>query len=122
MGWIINGTAELDQISEWQTILGVCIVLPILTATIVILRAYTRGHVLRGLGWDDYVIFFSAVRTGRSTEAIFSMLRMIPGISYHLCGPLHCSVKIWSWTSVEDASETRSRPVFCGMLPRSPAT
>ena len=62
MVWINNGTPELDQISEYRTILGVCISLTIITIAIVALRGFTRAHILHVLGVDDYVIFFSCVR------------------------------------------------------------
>ena len=62
MTWIINGTPELDHISNYRTILGVCIALPILTTFVVGARAYTRTVLLKVLGLDDWVIFFSTVR------------------------------------------------------------
>ena len=61
MTWVINGSSHLDHISNYKTILGVCIALPILTTTIVAARAYTRAILLKVLGLDDWVIFFSTV-------------------------------------------------------------
>lgn len=61
MVWINNGSPALDQISEYPTILGVCITLSILTTVIVLLRGFTRARILKVLGIDDYVIFFSCV-------------------------------------------------------------
>ena len=61
MPWVINGSSHLDDISNYKTILGVCIALPILTTTIVAARAYTRAILLKVLGLDDWVIFFSTV-------------------------------------------------------------
>ena len=69
MGWVHNGRPalperpfDLDSLSEWRTILAVSIVLTALMVTVVVLRAYTRGHLLNVLGADDGVIFVSAVR------------------------------------------------------------
>lgn len=59
--WIHNGTEHLDAISDYRTILGVCIVLPIITTLIVLMRLYTRGHILHSLGFDDWVILASAL-------------------------------------------------------------
>ena len=61
MTWVINGSPHLDNISNYKTILGVCIALPILTTTVVAARAYTRAILLKVLGLDDWVIFFSTV-------------------------------------------------------------
>ena len=69
MSWVHNGrpvpptqTYDLDDISEWRTILAVSIVLTALMAAVVALRAYTRGQVVHALGADDWVTFISAVR------------------------------------------------------------
>ncbi|KAI4136776.1 MAG: hypothetical protein L6R39_007616, partial [Caloplaca ligustica] len=59
--WIHNGSEHLDEISDYRTILGVCIALPILMTVVVAMRAYTRGKILNSLGLDDWVIFFSAI-------------------------------------------------------------
>ncbi|KAL8934310.1 MAG: hypothetical protein Q9216_005974 [Gyalolechia sp. 2 TL-2023] len=59
--WIHNGNEHLDEISEYRTILGVCIALPVLMTIIVAMRAYTRAKILNSLGLDDWVIFFSAI-------------------------------------------------------------
>ena len=61
MTWVINGSSHLDNISNYKTILGVCIALPILTTTVVAARAYTRAVLLKVLGVDDWVTFFSTV-------------------------------------------------------------
>lgn len=61
MTWVINGSSHLDNISNYKTILGVCIALPILTTTVVAARAYTRAILLKVLGLDDWVTFFSTV-------------------------------------------------------------
>ncbi|KAL8708413.1 MAG: hypothetical protein Q9220_006703 [cf. Caloplaca sp. 1 TL-2023] len=63
--WIHNGNQHLDAISDYRIILGVCIALPILMLVIVALRGYTRAKILHSLGYDDWIIFFSAVSTHR---------------------------------------------------------
>lgn len=62
MVWINNSTPELDTISQYRTIVGVCLALTVATITIVALRAFVRASILRALGPDDYLIFFTAVR------------------------------------------------------------
>ncbi|KAL8826375.1 MAG: hypothetical protein Q9170_007425 [Blastenia crenularia] len=59
--WIHNGDEHLDTISDYRIILGVCIALPILMTIVVAMRAYTRAKILNSLGFDDWVIFFSAI-------------------------------------------------------------
>lgn len=59
--WIHNGSEHLDSVSDYRIILGVCIALPILMVIVVAMRAYTRVKILNSLGFDDWVIFFSAV-------------------------------------------------------------
>ena len=76
MVWINNGTVELDQISRYRTILGVCISLAILTTTIVALRAYTRARILNVLGIDDYVVFFSYVSCSGADALRFMLTKM----------------------------------------------
>ncbi|KAI4238274.1 MAG: hypothetical protein LQ349_001221 [Xanthoria aureola] len=59
--WIHNGSQQLDEISDYRTILGVCIALPILMVVIVGMRAYTRIKLLHSIGLDDWIIFFSTL-------------------------------------------------------------
>ena len=61
MGWVHNGNAHLDEVSDYRIILGVCIALAILMTVVVSLRGYTRIHILHSLGIDDHIVFFSAV-------------------------------------------------------------
>ncbi|KAI4113472.1 MAG: hypothetical protein LQ345_005558 [Seirophora villosa] len=59
--WINNGSEQLDAVSKYPTILGVCIALSVFLIIVVAMRAYTRIKILNSLGFDDWVIFFSAV-------------------------------------------------------------
>lgn len=59
--WIHNGNEHLDAVSDYRTILGVCIALPIVMTIVVGMRAYARAKILRTLGVDDWIVFFSAV-------------------------------------------------------------
>ncbi|KAL8752082.1 MAG: hypothetical protein Q9199_005985 [Rusavskia elegans] len=59
--WIHNGSQQLDEISDYRTILGVCIALPILMVIVVGMRAYTRIKLLNSIGLDDWIIFFSTL-------------------------------------------------------------
>ena len=88
MTWVINGSSHLDHISNYKTILGVCIALPILTTSVVAARAYTRAILLKVLGLDDWVIFFSTV-SGSIRVLGWSSDSVEPDLRYHLCSPLH---------------------------------
>ncbi len=60
MTWVENATPEVDAQSQWQTILGVCISLSILSITVVSTRLWIRGTA-RGLASDDYMAALSMV-------------------------------------------------------------
>ena len=85
MVWINNGTPELDTISQYRTIIGVCLALTIATISIVTLRAFVRARILRIVGPDDYVIFFTAVSifSMHVVIAIDSEFRQICAIIYN---------------------------------------
>ena len=59
--WVHNVTPEVSDRSQWPTILAVCTTLTIAMVTTVALRAYVRGAMLKTIGYDDWIIFFSAV-------------------------------------------------------------
>ena len=54
MTWVENATPEVDAQSQWQTILGVCVSLSVLSISIVSLRLWIR-YKARGLAADDYM-------------------------------------------------------------------
>jgi hypothetical protein len=62
MGWVQNASAEVDAVSNYPTIISVCISMTIFMTTIVSLRIYVRAYFLKLMGLDDWTIVFSAVR------------------------------------------------------------
>ena len=86
--WIHNGSQQLDEISDYRTILGVCIALPILMVVIVGMRAYTRIKLLHSIGLDDWIIFFSTVS---SCSRVLSSLRLIISVSSVPSSMLACA-------------------------------
>ncbi|KAL8852504.1 MAG: hypothetical protein Q9221_002628, partial [Calogaya cf. arnoldii] len=66
--WIQNGSDHLDAISDYRTILGVCITLPIIMTIVVGMRAYTRIKLLESIGIDDWIILFSAICAHKECE------------------------------------------------------
>ncbi|KAL8658006.1 MAG: hypothetical protein Q9226_001363 [Calogaya cf. arnoldii] len=77
--WIHNGSDHLDAISDYRTILGVCITLPIIMTIVVGISVYTRIKLLESIGIDDWIIFFSAVGSLSDT---LPYLRLITRTSY----------------------------------------
>lgn len=59
--WVHNVTPEVNDKSQWPTILAVCTTLTIAMVTTVGLRAYVRGVMLKTIGLDDWIIFLSCV-------------------------------------------------------------
>ncbi|KAL8657432.1 MAG: hypothetical protein Q9226_001925 [Calogaya cf. arnoldii] len=109
--WIHNGSDHLDAISDYRTILGVCITLPIIMTIVVGMRAYTRIKLLESIGIDDWIIFFSAV--GSLSEPL-PCLRLITPTSYvPLSMPAYASD---SQDGVLPAPECKHQPVFSGTL------
>lgn len=62
MVWVHNATEAIDSKSQWPKILAVCVTLTCVMTTTVGLRGYVRGYMLKTVGYDDWVIAFSAVR------------------------------------------------------------
>lgn len=60
--WVENASQEINDRSQWPTILAVVLVLTLVMVTTVGLRGYVRGIMLKTIGKDDWVILFSAVR------------------------------------------------------------
>ncbi|KAG5912599.1 hypothetical protein E4U53_005255, partial [Claviceps sorghi] len=60
MGWVANAPPEVDDRSQWATILVVCIVLSVLSTATVSSRLWIRSKA-RGLAADDYMAMLSAI-------------------------------------------------------------
>ena len=58
MTWVANATPEVDAQSQWQTILGVCLSLSVLSITVVSTRLWIR-YKARGMAADDYMAALS---------------------------------------------------------------
>ena len=108
MTWVINGTEHLDDVSNYRTIVGVCIALATLTTIVVSLRAYCRAVILKVLGADDYVIFFTAVSTDESLSINITDFVCL-GMCYHIQRSLYRTVKMGSRTPNQIASQTGSQ-------------
>ena len=61
MTWIYNASSAVNAESNYPTLLGVSMSLVVTMVTIVCLRFYVRGHMLRVVGLDDWVIAAGAV-------------------------------------------------------------
>ncbi len=60
MTWVENATPEVDAQSQWQTILGVCLSLSVLSIAVVSTRLWIR-YKARGLAADDYMSALSMI-------------------------------------------------------------
>ena len=54
MGWVENATPEVEAISQWKTIIAVCVVVSTVAAVVVSLRLWVR-YRNHGLQSDDYL-------------------------------------------------------------------
>lgn len=61
MLWVYNASAAVNAESNYPTILGVSVPLVVLMFTVVCLRFYVRGYMLKVVGLDDWVIAVGAV-------------------------------------------------------------
>lgn len=61
MPWVHNASPEVNGLSEWPLILGVCLSLTTLMTLTVFLRVYVRACMIKSIGIDDYVMIFSMV-------------------------------------------------------------
>ncbi|KAH6703946.1 integral membrane protein [Verticillium dahliae] len=53
MGWVRNASPEVEAISQWPLIIGLCVALSFMSITVVSSRLFIR-HKARGLAADDY--------------------------------------------------------------------
>jgi hypothetical protein len=61
MPWIQHASLEVNAVSQYPSIIGVCVSLTAVMAACVGLRAYIRLSIVKHLGVDDYVTFVAAV-------------------------------------------------------------
>ncbi|PNS14666.1 hypothetical protein CAC42_1688 [Sphaceloma murrayae] len=62
MGWVKNGAPELDDASNWRTIVAVNIVCTLCMAIVLSLRIGVRAFVVKATGADDWFLWLAAVR------------------------------------------------------------
>ncbi|GJN71935.1 hypothetical protein PLICBS_006006 [Purpureocillium lilacinum] len=60
MGWVDNATPEVESLSQYPTIIAICVVLSILSITVVGARLWVRATA-RGLASDDWMAALSMV-------------------------------------------------------------
>jgi len=60
MGWVENATPEVEALSQWPTILAVCVILSFLSIVTVSMRLWIR-YTARGLAADDWMAGLSMV-------------------------------------------------------------
>ncbi|KAF2147958.1 WD40 repeat-like protein [Myriangium duriaei CBS 260.36] len=61
MGWIYNGSAELDGHSNYPTIIGSIMATTIVMVAVVFARFYVRLRLVRGVGADDWLVLASTI-------------------------------------------------------------
>lgn len=105
MTWVSHATPEVDAISQWRTIVAVCIVLTVVSFAVVGFRLYLsiRG---RGLMGDDYVAAASFV-----LALVYSVLTIIQ-TKYGLGLPLKLRSKDISDAATYKKVNFAGRPVY----------
>lgn len=78
MGWVQNGSPELDTISKYPVILAVCISLTTVMVGIVFTRLVFRYRT-RQLAADDYVMAVAMVRSTASRSLLCEVRPIKPG-------------------------------------------
>lgn len=105
MTWVSNATPEVDAISQWRTILAVCVVLTVLTVIVVGYRLWLsfRG---RGLAADDYVALASCI-----LAFIYSVLTIVQ-TKYGLGLPIKLRSKVYSDALTYKQVNFAGRPIY----------
>lgn len=60
MGWVVNASPQINDESQYPTIIAICCVLSVLSMAIVSCRLYIRATA-RGLASDDWMAALSMV-------------------------------------------------------------
>lgn len=64
MPWVQHASPEVNAVSEYPSIIKVCVSLTTIMAACVGLRAYIRIFVVRHLGVDDVITIVAGVSSG----------------------------------------------------------
>ena len=117
MGWVENASPELNSLSEYPTIITICVILTLLSLVVVGTRLQIR-HKARGLVTDDYMVILSEIFViayaglciGR--EYSQSLNKCLKCMSSILIGcHLFDRNKIWLGSTISRPSETKPRPL-----------
>ncbi|KAG8625880.1 hypothetical protein KVT40_006281 [Elsinoe batatas] len=60
MTWTINGTPELDRISNYRLVVSVCLACSCCMSIVVALRAWVRIRWVKAIGMDDWLLWIAA--------------------------------------------------------------
>ncbi|PSK54099.1 hypothetical protein B9Z65_7905 [Elsinoe australis] len=72
MGWVKNGTPELDAASNWQVIVAVTIVCTTFMILVLALRIGVRAFIIKATGADDWSLWLAAVRIPRVEYGVYA--------------------------------------------------
>ena len=99
--WVHNASQHVNDVSQYPTILAVCVCLTIWMLIIVGLRVYVRGHMIKSFGADDWTILFSAVSNiGRlSGRTLADTMRFRSAVSSTMDWPLDNRGGVWAFQS-----------------------
>ena len=86
MGWVQNVTPEVQALSHYQSIIGVCLATTISMCIFVLMRMYLRIFILKTLGSSDIVTACCAVSKISSVHDAKSLQGKIISIVYNILG------------------------------------
>ena len=61
MVWVQNVSPAVDAVSQYPTIIAVCVSMTVFMMFIVSLRVYVRAVMIKMMGMDDWIVVLSAV-------------------------------------------------------------
>lgn len=82
MTWVQHVTPEVEALSQYPTIISVCVSLTVLMALVVAIRSWVRAHLVKRMGFDDYLAICTAVSFATIAEVPQSPKLMLTG-DYH---------------------------------------
>ena len=86
MGWVQNVTPEVQALSHYQSIIGVCLATTILMCIFVLMRMYLKIFILKTLGSSDIVTACCAVSIFLSVDNAKSLQGKVISIAYNIIG------------------------------------